>query len=304
MKKVLVIGSLNIDRVVSVESIPKVGQTVIGTDLKNYFGGKGANQAVTLARLESNVSMLGMIGDDKEGLQFKEVLEREGVKTDCILTKEGVETGFALIEIDKNADNAITVVPGANHYLTIEDIESNIDILKGSDIILLQLEIPLVVVEHVIKKAKEFNKYIILNPAPAAKISEDILKSVDIITPNETELEVLTGMEIKTEADIITSAKKLLRKGLKQIIVTLGEAGALYISNSLCHKFEAHRVNAIDPTGAGDCFNGALTFMLANDKSMNESIEFAMSAAALSVTKSGAINSLPSLTEVNNFIKH
>ena len=189
MKNICVIGSLNMDLVVNVDAMPKPGQTIIGSNFKEVPGGKGANQAVAMARLNGNVSMIGKVGEDGFGQTLINSLKNDKVDTTYIQTTKG-STGVALITVDKNAQNSIVVSPGANFEVKEEDIDNNIKAIENSDIVVLQLETPLNTIKYALNKAKELNKYTILNPAPAVKLDDEIIKNVDLLTPNETELEI------------------------------------------------------------------------------------------------------------------
>ena len=292
MKNICVIGSLNMDLVVNVDTMPKPGQTLLGGNFKEVPGGKGANQAVAMARLEGNVSMIGKIGNDGFGKTLIEALNNDNVNTSHVHIAN-CSTGVAFITVDKNAQNAIVVAPGANFQLTKDDIDKNIDCIKDSDIVVIQLETPLETVKYALQVAKDLNKYTILNPAPAVKLDNEIIGHIDLLTPNETELEIIS--EIKIEA------KKMIEKGVKELIVTLGSKGSLYINEEKSFFKPAYTVEAVDTTAAGDSFTGALAVALSNNKTMEEAMDFASKVGALSVMKEGAQSSLPTLKDVENF---
>ncbi|SHJ80804.1 ribokinase [Tepidibacter formicigenes] len=301
MKKIAVIGSLNMDLVVNVEKMPKVGQTVIGSNFKEVPGGKGANQAVAMARLGGKVYMIGKVGNDGFGKTLIDSLKKDEINVDYIKKEENTPTGVALITVNKDADNSIVVAPGANYKLSKEDIDDSIKVLEECSIVVLQLETPIDTVKYVLEKSKSLNKYTILNPAPAIKLEDEIIKHVDLLTPNETELEILSGVEIKKEEDILIAAKVLIDKGVKELIVTLGEKGSLYINKDTYKMHKSYKVKAVDTTAAGDSFTGAIAVALVNKKNIEESIDFASKVGALSVTKEGAQSSLPYLKEVIDF---
>lgn len=300
MKNICVIGSLNMDLVVNVDTMPKPGQTIIGSNFKEVPGGKGANQAVAMARLNGNVSMIGKVGEDGFGQTLINSLKNDKVDTTYIQTAKGA-TGVALITVDKNAQNSIVVSPGANFEVKEDDIDNNIEAIKNSDIVVLQLETPLNTIKYALNKAKELNKYTILNPAPAVKLDDEIIKNVDLLTPNETELEIISEIKIENEDDINRAAKKMIEKGVKELIVTLGSKGSLYINKEKSFFKSAYKVEAVDTTAAGDSFTGALSVALSNNKTMEDAMDFASTVGALSVMKEGAQSSLPTLKDVDNF---
>lgn len=300
MKNICVIGSLNMDLVVKVDKRPKGGQTVIGGDFKEVPGGKGANQAVAMARLGGNVNMIGKVGTDGFGETLLNALKNDNVNTEYI-NKADVATGVAMITVDSNAENSIVVAPGANFKVDKHYIDASIEGIEKSDIVVLQLETPIETINYALKKSKELGKYTILNPAPAVKLDDEIISNVDLLTPNETELEILSGVDIQTEADIEKAAQIMINKGVKELIVTLGSKGSLYINKDKSIFKKAYNVNAIDTTAAGDSYTGALAVAFANDKNIEEAMDFASKVGALSVQKEGAQSSLPTLEDVQNF---
>ncbi|HSQ87391.1 ribokinase [Romboutsia sp.] len=300
MKKICVIGSLNMDLVVKVHTMPKGGQTLIGQNFKEVPGGKGANQAVAMARLNGNVSMIGKVGNDGFGQTLINALKNDNVNTDYIKVEEG-PSGVALITVDKNAENCIVVAPGANFKLTKDDIDKNIEAIINSDIVVVQLETPIDTVKYALKKAKELGKYTILNPAPAVKLEDELIQNIDLLTPNETELEIISGVEVKCEEDIQKAAQKMIEKGVKELIVTLGSKGSLYINKEKSIFKDVYKVQAVDTTAAGDSYTGALAVAFANGKDVEQAMDFASKVGALSVMKEGAQSSLPTLKEVESF---
>ena len=288
------------DLVVKVEDRPKGGQTVIGGDFKEVPGGKGANQAVAMARLGGNVNMIGKVGNDGFGQTLLNALNNDNVNTEYI-NKDDVSTGVAMITVDKNAENSIVVAPGANFKVDKEYIDQSIEGIKNSDIVVLQLETPIDTIKYALSKSKELGKYTILNPAPAVKLEDDIICNVDLLTPNETELEILSGVEIKNEYDIQKAAQMMIDKGVKELIVTLGSKGSLYINKETSMFKNAYKVEAIDTTAAGDSYTGALAVAFANGKNIEDAMDFASKVGALSVQKEGAQSSLPTLEDVENF---
>ena len=299
MKKIVVIGSINMDLVTICDRAPNGGETLLGTEFFQISGGKGANQAVTIGKLGSRVVILGKVGDDLFGKELLSSMDKNGVDIQFI-EKAPVSTGIAKIVVEKNGQNRILVVPGANSYVDIEYIDNHLDVIKDCDVVIGQLEIPISTVEYAFKKAKEYGKITILNPAPAIKLSEELIKNSDYIIPNESELEVITGMKIESFDGIIEAAKKVIKMGVKGLIVTLGEKGSLYLGGDKFTKHSAYKVKAIDTTAAGDSFIGGFVTRL--DLGVDKAIEFATKVSAISVTKRGAQTSIPTMEEVENFV--
>lgn len=299
MKKILVVGSLNMDMVANVDHIPVVGETILTNSLTLIPGGKGANQAYAAGRLGADVTMLGAVGSDSYADMLMASLKSAGVEVESILRKEDTSTGVAMIAVNAEGDNSIIVISGANAVLTPEDIETKMEILKESDIVILQLEIPLETVLYTAKMAKSFGKMVILDPAPVPKeFPEELYQYVDIIKPNETELSMLTGLS-STEDDIENGARELKNRGVRDVMVTLGDKG-VYIDSEECGAYlvPGHKVNAVDTTAAGDTFTAALAIMLAQGKNIKEAAEFANYVSSIVVTRKGAQSSIPTLEEV------
>lgn len=304
MKKILVIGSLNLDMVVNVDHTPVVGETIISDKMDLIPGGKGANQAYAAGRLGADVTMLGAIGNDTYGNIQVESLKKAGVNVSKLIRRKEVNTGIALITVNSHGDNSIVVVSGANATLSCEDIDRHIELLKETDIILFQMEIPVATVCYGAKKAKSLGKTVILDPAPVPKnFPEELYRYVDVLKPNETELHMLTKIE-HIEAHLSEAADLLKAKGVKNILVTLGENG-VYLDaadTGIC-KIPALKVDAIDTTAAGDSFTAALAVMLSQGKSLKEAAIFANYVSAIVVTRKGAQSSIPSLEEVTKYIQ-
>lgn len=300
MEKICVIGSLNMDLVVNVCEMPKKGQTLIGSSFKEIPGGKGGNQAVAASRLGGDVYMIGKVGNDGFGQSLLKQLKADNVNTKYVQVEEA-PSGVALITVDKNAENSIVVSPGANFKLTEDDIDKCIDAIKESSTVVIQLETPIDTIKYALEKSKELGKLTILNPAPAVKLSDDIIKNVDLLTPNETELEILSGVSINCEDDIKKAANVMLEKGVKQLIVTLGSKGSLYLDKDIMEFKKSYKVDAVDTTAAGDSYTGALSVALSQKKSVDEAMDFASKVGALCVTKLGAQTSIPNLYDIKNY---
>lgn len=298
---ITVVGSLNMDLVTKVIVMPRVGETLIGKDYMQIPGGKGANQADAIAKLGSRVKMIGMVGADGFGSDLVESLKRDGVDVSYIKTTKDTPTGIAVIMVNDEGDNSIVVIPGANYELTPKDIDDSLKAIEEAEIVVTQLETPVETVKHTLLKAKEFGKYTILNPAPAAKLDDELIRHIDLLTPNETELEVLSGVKIEKQADILDAARILIDKGIKELIVTMGDKGALYVNESENNIYPAFRVNPVDTTAAGDSFTGGLAVALSEGKTVKDAINFASKVGALTVTREGAQSSLPTREEVEKF---
>lgn len=300
MNKVVVIGSINMDLVTVCERAPQGGETLFGSKFLQVPGGKGANQAVAIGKLGSCVTMLGKVGKDSFGDELINSMNKNNVITEHI-EKCDLPTGTANIVVEGNGQNRILVVPGANSLVDIEYIKRNLDVIKEADIVVTQLEIPVETVEYALKKAKEFGKITILNPAPARELSDEIISNSDFIIPNESELNVITGIETETEDGIKKASEKLLGMGVKTLIVTLGSKGSLHLDSKTLEYHSAYKVKAVDTTAAGDSFIGGFVRTL-KEGNVGEAIEFATKVSAIAVTKEGAQSSIPSIEEVENFI--
>ncbi len=301
-KNILVIGSSNTDMIIKLKKIPMPGETVIGGKFSTAAGGKGANQAVAAARAGGNVTFIARVGSDIFGETALKGFKNDGLNVDYIIKDLIEPSGVALIFVDENGENSIAVASGANAALTPMDIKNCEHIIRENEFLLMQLETPIDTIETAAKIAAENNVKIILNPAPAQKLNKELLKSVSIITPNETEAELLVGFPITNEEDAERAAKVLMEMGIDIIIITLGSKGAFVLSDSFKGLVPSFSVKAVDTTAAGDIFNGALTVSLSEGKLIKDAVIFANAAAALSVTKLGAQTSAPERKDIDRFI--
>jgi ribokinase len=287
------------DLVVRTVRHPQIGETVIGHDFRTYPGGKGANQAVAAARLGSDVSIIGKVGNDQFGEALLQAVNTDGVNTQYIIRDSKVPTGVAFITVDDRGKNTIVVASGANAHLSPDEIDASRDAFIGASVLLLQLECPLNVVERAIDIAKQYDIRIVLNPAPAQLLDAYLLHSVDYLIPNQTELTQLSGQE-STEAAIGV----LQGMGVKRLVVTLGEEGLLVVDESQREHIPAYKVQAVDSTAAGDAFAGAFAVALGEGLSIHQAAIWGNAAGALTVTKAGAQPSLPSRDEFDEFLIH
>jgi ribokinase len=297
-KKIIIIGSTNMDMVVKTAHLPAPGETVLGGSFLMNPGGKGANQAVAVARLGGNTTFITKIGDDVFGKQMAQLFKEEGIDTSYVIPDPDSPSGVALITVDSHGENNIVVASGANAKLSPADVETALNKISGIDIILTQLEIPMETVDFIAGYAALNNIMLILNPAPANTLSPELLESINIITPNAKEAEMLTGIKVTDIDSAYAAARALQNKGVKKVIVTLGEMGAVISEKDNWKLIPAHKVEAIDTTAAGDVFNGALAVAMAEGQNIIQAVEFSCLAASMSVTKLGAQSSIPYRNEV------
>lgn len=295
--KIVVIGSSNTDMICRVPLIPKPGETIMGTDFFIVQGGKGANQAVAAARAGGDVVFIACVGDDSFGKQAIDAYKKDGIETSYIKKIKGVASGVALINIADSGENSISVAPGANAHLTPEIINQYREVILSADIILMQLEIPIETVYQVARMAHAAKIPVVLNPAPAREIDHDILAMLSIITPNEHEALLLSGLGIETKS-VSEMAVEIQKLGVQSVIITTGKEGALYRENDNEEIVQGIAVKAIDTTAAGDTFNGYLVVQLAQGKPIREAIKIANKAAAISVTRLGAQPSIPEIEDL------
>lgn len=298
-KKIIVIGSSNTDMVIKADRLPVPGETVIGGKFFMNPGGKGANQAVAAARLGGNVTLICKTGNDIFGKQSVELFNSERINANYVFSDPKNPSGVALITVDSNGENCIVVASGANASLSPEDIESARNEIERGDLVLMQLEIPIETVEYATRLASAKGIRVILNPAPAKALSEKLLRSLYVITPNRTEAEILSGIKVSDWESAMKAAAVIKARGPKIVVITLGSQGALICENDTFHRVEALKVTAVDTTAAGDTFSGALCVAISEGLSMVEAVKFASRASALAVTRMGAQSSIPYRSELS-----
>lgn len=300
--RVTVIGSANLDFTVAVERLPRPGETVSEGELLIAHGGKGANQAVAARRLGAEVRLIASLGRDAMGDRIAARLAEDGIPPEGLVRTDRAATGVALIVVDRQGRNQIAVAPGANRALAVAEIASRAEAIGWADVLLLQLETPLPIVRWALENARRLGKTTILNPAPARPLPDDLLALVDLLTPNESEAALLTGVPVRGLEGAETAARALLARGVRTVCVTLGAEGALLVEGARRLHAPAFSVQAVDTTAAGDAFNGALAAALAAGEALEDALELARAAAALACTRRGAQESLPGREEVLSFL--
>lgn len=302
MNKLVVLGSVNADHVLQVASFPRPGETLHGHSYCVIPGGKGANQAVAAARLGADIAFIACVGDDSFGHQMRDTFAREGMNTEAVMIEDDMPTGIAMIQVAATGENSICISAEANGCLTPERLAPHHHLIEQADTLLMQLETPMETIEAAAKIAKQAGTRVVLNPAPAQPLSDDLLQHLDMITPNETEAELLTGVKVDNVTTAQQAADALHAKGIKQVLITLGSQGVWLSDNGKGRQVPGFRVDAKDTTAAGDTFNGALLTALQEGREMEEAIRFAHAAAAISVTRFGAQTSIPHRREVERFL--
>jgi len=299
--RIVVIGSSNTDMVVKSARIPAPGETVLGGEFVMAAGGKGANQAVAAARLGADVTFVARVGDDLFGRTAIKNFRRENIVTEYIAKDPRKPSGVALILVDDRGENIISVAPGANGELSPNDVRKAQPAIERADVILIQLEIPLPTVREAVKVGSKSGARVILNPAPAQALDDELLSGVDVLTPNETEIELLTGQKVRDSGDRLKAAQKLQSRGVKTVVMTLGSAGSFLVSQGDALVVPTVKIVPVDTTAAGDAFNGALAVALAEGQGLQESVRFANLAGAFAATRLGAQPSLPTRDELESF---
>jgi ribokinase len=307
MPKILVVGSLNMDLVVRLPALPRPGETLLGGEFATFPGGKGANQAVAAARLGARVSLVGKVGGDAFGEQMLQIIQKEGIDTRFVGVDARSATGVALITVDAQGHNTISIASGANFALTADDVCQAWEQIPEVDLVVMPLETPIETIRTAAQIAHQRHVRAILNPAPAQDLDESLLRLIDVIVPNEIETEFLTGQAIKNQDDARKAGVELIKRGVAYVLLTLGESGALLVQGgSEDPAFEfipAFPVRAVDTTAAGDAFVGALATALGEGLELARAAHFANAVAALSVTRPGAQPSLPYRDEVDRFLQ-
>lgn len=300
MKKILVVGSLNMDSVIETAQMPRAGETITGKTITQVPGGKGANQAYAAGKLGGNVAMIGAVGADSFGQTLIDNLSSVNVDVTGLESVKNIPTGQAFITVDDSGENSIIIISGANRMVTKEMIDKNMHLLQACDIVVMQLEIPLQTVSYVKDIAVSMGKTVILDPAPAvADLPDSFWAGIDYVKPNETELSILTGSSPTDQESLIACARKMQKKGVKNIIVTLGENGCLLVQADKIQHFPAFKVTAVDTTAAGDSFSAAFALALSQGKSCEEAIVLGQHVSSIAVTRKGAQTSIPTMDEVN-----
>jgi ribokinase len=302
VKRILVIGSSNTDMVIRVPRIPRPGETILGGTFTMAAGGKGANQAVAAARAGGRVTFVARVGDDVFGERALANFETDGLDARFIVRTAGSASGVALINVDEHGENSISVASGANTLLSIVDVDRADDAFAAADIVLLQLESPLETVEAAARKAGERGVPVVLNPAPARPLEDGLLRRVAVLTPNEHEAEILTGVAVRDERGAREAAARLRARGPATVVITLGERGVFAAAREFEGLLSAFKVDPVDTTAAGDVFNGALAVALAEKLPLVDALRFAQAAAAISVTRPGAQPSAPMREEIDAFL--
>lgn len=301
MKKILVIGSLNMDTVIETPYMPQSGETLAGKSITLVPGGKGANQAYTVGKLGGDVSMIGAVADDSIGTALKANLESVGVNTSGISTLPGATTGQAFITVDDTGANSIILIAGTNGLVSREMIDQHRNLIQACDIVMMQLEIDWNVVAYAKDLAVSMGKTVIIDPAPALPgLPDSFWQGVDYIKPNETELEILTGRPLNCQADLEAAAGEMFSKGVRNVMVSLGGDGCLLMNREGMHFYPAKKVHAVDTTAAGDCFMGAFALALSRGADVAEAITYGQKASAIAVTRKGAQSSIPNPEEIQS----
>ena len=293
MKKIIVIGSSNVDMVVRTSHLPAPGETILGGEFFMNQGGKGANQAVAIKRLGGNLIFMAKLGNDVLGRQSVGYFKKEGIDTRYIALDEDSASGVALISVDDHAENSIVVASGANMLLNEQDVDKMLEEMCEGDILLMQLEIPLQTVEYAARKAFGKGVKVVLNPAPARSLPKELFRHLYMVTPNRIEAEMLTGIKIANDADVEKVAEEICAMGVKNVIITLGSKGCLIREEGVSYRIDAFKVEPVDTTAAGDTFNGALCVGLSEGMDLKQAAVMGSKASSIAVTRMGAQSSIP-----------
>lgn len=301
--KIIVVGSYNTDLVVRTPRMPVKGETILGGPFYSGPGGKGANQAVAAARLEAEVTMVAKLGNDHFGDLALANMEQEGIRTDYVFRTAESHTGVAFIIVDDKGENMIVVASGTNYLLTPEDVKRASPAIEQADVVLFQLESPLETVACAIDLAHSAGVKVLLNPAPGRVLKPETLSKVDILTPNQSEAELMTGMSVKTRSQAKSAGDILLNNGVHAVVLTLGAEGAMIVTQQDSILVPAFQVEVVDTTGAGDAFNGALAVAIAEGYTLQDAVTFANATAALQVTKVGTAPAMPPRCDVETLLQ-
>lgn len=302
-KRILVVGSSNTDMIIRLDRLPRPGETLLGGEFITAAGGKGANQAVGAARAGGWVTLIARVGRDMFGEQALAGLVKDGINVDYVSRDKTSPSGVALIFVAKDGENIIAVASGANGRLTPAEVKKAKSVFSDASVLIMQLETPLETVQAAAELATRAGVPVILNPAPARPLPDELLGRVSILTPNESEAELLTGIKVNSDAAAARAADKLLARGVQTVILTLGARGAFVACDGCRQRVPGFKVKAVDTTAAGDVFNGALAVALAEERPLPSAVRFANAAAALSVTRLGAQPSAPTRVEIEQLLK-
>lgn len=302
-KSIIVVGSSNTDMIIKLDRLPRPGETILGGKFVTVAGGKGANQAVGAARAGGQVTFIARVGQDMFGEQAIAGFVKNRINVDYVFRDRTAPSGVALICVAKDGENSIAVAGGANGRLSSADVKKAGKVFAGASVLVMQLETPLKTLQTAAELAIKAGVRVILNPAPACPLPDSLLRRVSILTPNETEVELLTGIKVKNDASAEKASAKLLARGVETVILTLGSRGAFIADDNRSHLVPGFKVKAVDTTGAGDIFNGALAVALAEDQPLDHAVLFANAAAAISVTRLGAQPSAPSRQEIKKLLR-
>ncbi len=299
---IVVVGSSNTDMIIKLDRIPRPGETILGGEFVTAAGGKGANQAVAAARAGGRVSFIARVGQDVLGDQAVAGFVKDRIDVEHVVRDKGAPSGVALIFVARDGENSIAVASGANGRLSPADVKKARQVIASAAVLVMQLETPLATVQAAAETAAKAGVQVILNPAPAQPLPDELLRLVSILTPNETEAELLTGIKVDDEASAGRTADRLLARGVRTVIITLGPRGAFVAAEGVRKLIPGFPMQAVDTTAAGDVFNGALAVALAEGQALEQSVRFANAAAAISVTRLGAQPSAPKRKEIDQLV--